>query len=227
MSYLLHINTALEKAFVGLSKNDVIIAQRENAVQKEHGSFLQPAIKDICNETGLSLADIAAVSVVNGPGSYTGLRVGLSAAKGVCFALDKPLICLSTLEWLAHPFYGYMTNIICPLIDARRMEVFTAMYEPKTLNLMMAPHAMVIDENSFNNELDTQKIIFTGNGRNKLPAKISTHPNSIFPSKETDLSNQVEMAYLLYIEKKFSDLAYTEPFYLKPFYTTLVMPKEI
>ncbi len=220
MSYLLHINTALEKAHIGLSKDDVIIAERENSVQKEHGSFLQPAIKEICIETGIGLKDIGAVSVVNGPGSYTGLRVGLSAAKGICFALDKPLICLSTLEWLAHPFYRYMTNIICPLIDARRMEVFTAMYEAASLNMVMPPQAMVIEENSFP-ELETQKIVFTGNGRNKLPVKISGHPNSIFPTKEADLSDQVNMAYLLYAEKKFSDIAYTEPFYLKPFYTTL------
>jgi tRNA threonylcarbamoyladenosine biosynthesis protein TsaB len=226
MSYLLHINTALEKAHVGLSKDDVIIAERENSVQKEHGSFLQPAIKELFDETGISLADIAAVSVVNGPGSYTGLRVGLSAAKGICFALDKPLICLSTLEWLAHPFYGYMTNIICPLIDARRMEVFTAMYEPASLNIVTQPHALVIDENSFT-ELETHKIVFTGNGRNKLPERITAHPNSIFPTKEADLSNQVKMAYLLYSENKFSDLAYTEPFYLKPFYTTLITPKGI
>jgi tRNA threonylcarbamoyladenosine biosynthesis protein TsaB len=226
MSYLLHINTALEKAHVGLSKNDVIIAERENSVQKEHGSFLQPAIKEICDETGISMADIAAVSVVNGPGSYTGLRVGLSAAKGICFALNKPLICLSTLEWLAHPFNSYMTNIICPLIDARRMEVFTAMYEPASLNIVTPPHALVIDENCFS-ELETHKILFTGNGRNKLPAKILAHPNSIFPTKEADLSNQVKMAYLLYSEKIFSELAYTEPFYLKPFYTTLIMPKSL
>jgi tRNA threonylcarbamoyladenosine biosynthesis protein TsaB len=226
MSYLLHINTALEKAHIGLSKNDVIIAERENSIQKEHGSFLQPAIKEICHETGISLNNIAAVSVVNGPGSYTGLRVGLSAAKGICFALDKPLICLSTLEWLAHPFNRYMTNIICPLIDARRMEVFMAMYEPVSLGLVIPPQAMVIDENSFP-ELETQKIVFTGNGRNKLPERISAHPNSIFPTKEADLSNQVKMANMLYAEQKFSDLAYTEPFYLKPFYTTLNKPKGI
>lgn len=220
MSYLLHINTALEKAHIGLSKEDVIITERENSVQKDHGSFLQPAIKEICDESGISLKDVAAVSVVNGPGSYTGLRVGLSAAKGICFALNKPLICLSTLEWLAHPFYSYMTNIICPLIDARRMEVFTAMYEPASLNPVMPPQAMVIDESSFP-QLETQKIVFTGNGRNKLPARILAHLNSIFPTKEADLSNQVKMAYLEYSEGKFSDLAYTEPFYLKPFYTTI------
>ncbi len=219
MSYLLHINTALETAHIGLSDGKQIIAGRENSVQKEHGAFLQPAIKDICLETGIALKNIDALSVVNGPGSYTGLRVGLSAAKGICFALGKPLISLSTLEWLAHPFYGYMTNIICPMIDARRMEIFTAMYEPTRLDLASAPQSMIIDENSFP-ELETKSILFTGNGRNKLPERISAHPNSIFPAKEAGLADQASMAYLLYQEKRFSDLAYTEPFYLKPFYTT-------
>ncbi|HLO82651.1 MAG TPA: tRNA (adenosine(37)-N6)-threonylcarbamoyltransferase complex dimerization subunit type 1 TsaB [Chitinophagaceae bacterium] len=219
MSYLLHINTALENAHIGLSDGQQIIAARESVVQKEHGAFLQPAIKDISLETGIALKNIAAVSVVNGPGSYTGLRVGLSAAKGICFALNKPLICISTLEWLAHPFYGYMTNIICPMIDARRMEVFTAMYNPLNLAPVSLPQAMIIDENSFP-ELENSTILFTGNGRNKLPARISTHANSIFPTKEAGLSDQANMANLLYTENKYSNLAYTEPFYLKSFYTT-------
>jgi tRNA threonylcarbamoyladenosine biosynthesis protein TsaB len=223
MSYLLHINTALEKAHIGLSDGKQILAARENAIQKEHGAFLQPAIKDICSETGITLENIAAVSVVNGPGSYTGLRVGLSAAKGICFALNKPLICMSTLEWLAYPFNGYMTNIICPMIDARRMEIFTAMYEPLNLAPVSPPQAMIIDENSFP-ELEHSTILFTGNGRNKLPERISTHPNSIFPTKEAGLSDQVNMANLLYSENKFSDLAYTEPFYLKSFFTILKKP---
>jgi tRNA threonylcarbamoyladenosine biosynthesis protein TsaB len=218
MIHLLHINTALDDAYVALSKDDTLLASRENGVQKEHGSFLQPAIKSILQEANISMNEIDAVSVVNGPGSYTGLRVGLSAAKGICFALDKPLICLSTLDWLAQPFNSYMTNVICPMIDARRMEVFTAMYD-NSLKLVMPPQALIIDENSFP-ELEANKILFTGNGRNKLPQRISEHPNSIYPTNSAGISDQVDMAYLLYAGKKFSNLAYTEPFYLKSFYTT-------
>lgn len=219
MSYILHINTALENAYVALSNDSEVLASESSATQKEHGSFLQPAIKSIMQNASLGLRDLDAVSVVNGPGSYTGLRVGLAAAKGICYALNKPLICLSTLEWLAHPFLNNMTDIICPLIDARRMEVFTAMYNA-SLKPVMPPQAMIIDEHSFP-ELETSKILFTGNGRNKLPVRISGHPNAIFPTREADLSDQANMAYLLYGVQNFSNLAYTAPFYLKPFYTTL------
>jgi tRNA threonylcarbamoyladenosine biosynthesis protein TsaB len=219
MSHLLHINTALDHAYVALSRDNILLATRENGVQKEHGSFLQPAIRSILLEANVSMNEIAAVSVVNGPGSYTGLRVGLSAAKGICFALDKPLICLSTLDWLARPFNSYMTDIICPMIDARRMEVFTAMYD-NSLNMVVPPQALIIDENSFP-ELESKKILFTGNGRNKLQKRISEHPNTLFPTISAGFSDQVNMAYTLYGEKQFSNLAYTEPFYLKPFYTTL------
>jgi tRNA threonylcarbamoyladenosine biosynthesis protein TsaB len=145
--------------------------------------------------------------------------VGLSAAKGICFALDIPLICISTLDWLAHPFNSYMTDIICPMIDARRMEVFSARYN-NSLNMVMEPSALIIDDNSFP-ELDHQRILFTGNGRNKLPARVTGHSNSIFPTNSAGNSDQVNMAYLLYRENKFSNLGYTEPFYLKSFYTTL------
>ena len=219
MSHLLHINTALDHAYVGLSKDDTLLSARENGVQKEHGSFLQPALKSILEDANVSMQEIHAVSVMNGPGSYTGLRVGLSAAKGICFALKKPLICLSTLDWLARPFNSYMTNIICPMIDARRMEVFTAMYD-NSLNLVTPPQALILDENSFP-ELESKKILFTGNGRNKLPQRISEHPNTIFPTSSAGITDQVNMAYMLYVEKIFSNLAYTEPFYLKSFYTTL------
>jgi tRNA threonylcarbamoyladenosine biosynthesis protein TsaB len=219
MSYLLHINTALDHAYVALSLDTRILGTMENSVQKEHGAFLQPAIKSILHDAGISIEEIDAVSVINGPGSYTGLRVGLSAAKGICFALNKPLICLSTLEWLARPFNSYMTNLICPMIDARRMEVFTAMYD-NSLKTVAPPQALVIDENSFP-ELENNQIVFTGNGRNKLPERISQHPNSIFPTISADISDQVIMAYMLHSEKEFSNLAYTEPFYLKSFYTTL------
>jgi tRNA threonylcarbamoyladenosine biosynthesis protein TsaB len=219
MIHLLHINTALDHAYVAVSADDVLLAARENGVQKEHGSFLQPAIKSILQEANVSMKEINAVSVVNGPGSYTGLRVGLSAAKGICFALDKPLICLSTLDWLARPFNCDMTDIICPMIDARRMEVFTATYD-NSLKLVMPPQALIIDESSFP-ELESKKILFTGNGRNKLPQRISEHPNSIFPTNSADIRDQANMAYMQYGEKPFSNLAYTEPFYLKSFYTTL------
>lgn len=217
MSYLLHINTALNTAFVGISRGKEVIASLQNESQKEHGSFLQPAIREIINTAGCSFPQLAAVSVINGPGSYTGLRVGLSAAKGLCYALQKPLICLSTLEWLAFPFYGADTDIICSLIDARRMEVFTASFDPrlKTLN---TPGNLIIDDHSFQ-ELGEQRIIFTGNGRDKLPERIKSHTNASLPDLAAGMAEQAIMANQAYETQDFADMAYAEPFYLKSFYT--------
>jgi tRNA threonylcarbamoyladenosine biosynthesis protein TsaB len=217
MKYFLHINTALDTAFVGISMGGKLISHRKNESQKEHGSFLQPAIKEISLEAGVQLQEVAAVSVINGPGSYTGLRVGLSAAKGICFALNKPLICLSTLEWLAYPFRDQPVELIWPLIDARRMEVFTASFNTR-MACIKQPLNMIIDENSFP-ELAENRIIFTGNGRDKLPEQIKSHPNSSFPQISAGIDEQATMADLAYAEQRFSDLAYAEPFYLKSFYT--------
>ncbi len=217
MNYFLHINTALEHAWVGLSEGARTIAFRESSFQKEHGAFLQPAIKAISLEAGIPLADLAAVSVINGPGSYTGLRVGLSAAKGICFSLHKPLICLSTLEWLAIHFKGEPVDRICPMIDARRMEVFTASFDPAMKYLKPAEN-LIIDENSFP-ELANERIIFTGNGRNKLPDAIKFHPHAVLPEFEPGIPEQADMAYMAYQQQIFADLAYSEPFYLKSFFT--------
>lgn len=217
MSYLLHINTALDKAFVGISGGDRMILFRENLNQKEHGAFLQPAIRDISSDSGIRLSALAAVSVIYGPGSYTGLRVGLAAAKGICYPLGKPLICISTLEWMASPFYREDPCLICPMIDARRMEVFTATYD-NMLRPVREPRALILDEGAFP-ELETGKIIFTGNGRNKLPASIASHPNALLPDTEPGINEQANMANLLYQQGSFADLAYAEPFYLKPFHT--------
>lgn len=217
MSYLLHINTALETAFVGISEGGKVLIYRKNESQKEHGTFLQPAIKEMSSASGIPLTQLAAVSVINGPGSYTGLRVGLSAAKGICFALQKPLICLSTLEWLAFPFLKQPADMICSLIDARRMEVFTATFNT-ALAYLKPPENMILDNNSFP-ELAQNRIIFTGNGREKLPDPIKMHTNSIFPALTPGMEEQSNMANMAYEEHRFSDLAYAEPFYLKAFYT--------
>lgn len=218
MAIILHIHTGLEKAYVALSKDQELLSYRSNEIQKDHGSFLQPAIKEIMKESGISLNLLDAISVINGPGSYTGLRVGLAAAKGLCFVLHKPLICISTLEWLAWPFQHQEAKLICPLIDARRMEVFTAMYR-SDLSVFHPEHPEIIEENSFT-EIEENTILFTGNGRNKLPEHIRLHNNAGFPDYESDASEQISIALKRFTDKAFNDLAYTEPNYGKAFYTT-------
>ena len=218
MASILHIHTGLEKAYVALSKDLELLSYRSNEVQKDHGSFLQPAIKEIMNEGKVLMKDLDAISVINGPGSYTGLRVGLAAAKGLCYVLKKPLICISTLEWMARPFQNQEAKLICPLIDARRMEVFTAMYHAN-LSVFHPEHPEIIDENSFP-EIEENIILFTGNGRDKLPEHIHLHKNAVFPDYESDASEQISIALKRFAGKAFNDLAYSEPNYGKAFYTT-------
>lgn len=218
MAIILHIHTGLEKAHVALSNDQELLGVRYNDIQNNHGSFLQPAIQEIMKEAGIDLPELDAVSVINGPGSYTGLRVGLAAAKGLCYVLNKPLICLSTLEWLAWPFQHEEIDLICPMIDARRMEVFTAMYK-KDMTPFHAEHPEILDENSFP-ELNEYKIAFTGNGRDKLPPSITLHKNVILPTPNSGVFEQIEMTLKRLKTNTLNDLAYTEPNYGKAFYTT-------
>ncbi len=218
MSMILHINTALGKAITGISSDMNIIAVKENSIQKDHASFLQPAIREMLSETGLKLSELDAVAVVNGPGSYTGLRVGLSAAKGICFALQKPLITLSTLEWMAIAFRFSVYDFICPLIDARRMEVFTATYD-RNLSCVSPPVPKIIDESSFHELLDLGTVLFTGNATGKLPETLTSKANAIVSGHESSLLEQVILATEAYDNNAFADLAYSEPFYGKDFFS--------
>jgi tRNA threonylcarbamoyladenosine biosynthesis protein TsaB len=218
MNLLLHINTALGTAMTGISRDNVIIAFRENASQKDHASFLQPAISEMTRETGIKLDDIDGVTVVNGPGSYTGLRVGLSAAKGICFSLGKPLITISTLEWMALPFKDNSYDYICPVIDARRMEVFTATYD-RNLQCVSLPSALILDENSFAEWLEKGRVLFTGNAVVKMPETLTSHANARISKNESSLAEQVRLGALAHNRKEYADLAYAEPFYIKPFFS--------
>lgn len=218
MSIIIHINTAIEHASVSLSKDGRVLGWKESYEQKDHSAFLQPAMRDLTKECGIDLKLIDAVSVINGPGSYTGLRVGLAAAKGLCFALKKPLICLPTLEWLAKPFEGGEYDLIIPMIDARRMEVFTATYN-RNFELVSEPVAMILDDNSFSDVLDGKRILFTGNGAHKLPDGVKAKNGcNISPAKSSH-ANQMHMAEQRFANADFADLIYSEPFYLKPFYS--------
>jgi tRNA threonylcarbamoyladenosine biosynthesis protein TsaB len=218
MNLLLHINTALETAMTGISRDNVIIASRENTSQKDHASFLQPAISEMAGKTGIKLDDIDGVTVVNGPGSYTGLRVGLSAAKGICFSLRKPLITISTLEWMALPFKDNSYDYICPVIDARRMEVFTATYDRK-LQCVSPPSALILIEDSFAEWLEKGIVLFTGNAVMKMPETLTSHANARISNNESSLAEQVRLGALAYDRKEYADLAYAEPFYIKPFFS--------
>jgi tRNA threonylcarbamoyladenosine biosynthesis protein TsaB len=216
MSYILHINTALDNASVSLAVNDHVIAERLSDSQKEHASFLQVAIAEITSIAGIKLKNLSAVAVIHGPGSYTGLRVGMSGAKGICFALSIPLITVNTLEWMAAACKEE-ADLFCPMIDARRMEVFTAMYNREKIEVA-PPTAMILEPDSFQPDLQAKKIVFFGNGAKKFSALIN-HPNASFKPVFPGTRELAEIAWNLYQERTFADLTYAEPLYVKEFYT--------
>ena len=222
MALILNIDTATEYASVCLSRNGKLLAIQSNANQKDHASFVQPAIQRIVNEAGTSLSSIDAIAVANGPGSYTGLRVGLSTAKGLCYALDKPLILINTLEIIATAALENVSEmssgaLVCPMIDARRMEVFTAVYDSE-MNNVMKPAALIVDETSFAHLLNERVIVFCGSGARKFENLIA-HNNAKFFHINHDARHMQTIAEKMYLLKSFADKAYSEPYYLKEFFT--------
>ncbi len=223
MALLLHIDTATEHASICLSNNSQVISYAENTDPKNHGAFLQPAIQQLFQNTGYQLSDIDAICVSNGPGSYTGLRVGLASAKGLCFALNKPLVTLNTLQIMAAAAITHVQKteavddyLFCPLIDARRMEVFTAIYDTK-LNAILQPAAIIVNNTSFEEHLINKKIIFTGSGSNKLKTVLQ-HSSAFYFSIQHNATNMVLLAEENIVSNSTVNIAYSEPFYLKAFF---------
>ena len=219
MTHILVIQTALDEAFVCLSREGSVVGERHCTERKDHAAFLHPAIRSLLQEAGLAPAAVDAVAVVEGPGSYTGLRVGMSCAKGLCFALSKPLVTLNTLDWMAAsmPNGGHWT---CPMIDARRMEVFTALYDGQ-LHRVLDPAPLVLSPESFLDHLDARPILFFGSGSAKWK-DITLHSNARFPEwKPAATAAAAEMAWSRFLRSSFADLAYAEPYYGKAFHSTL------
>ena len=217
MNYILQINTALESASVSLTENGVVISARRNDVQKEHASFLHLAIAEMMQEAGIPLKNINAVAVIHGPGSYTGLRVGLAAAKGICYGLSVPLITVNTLEWMARACKNEDADLFCPMIDARRMEVFTALYN-RNGEEINPPSSLILQPESFLKELETNKIVFFGNGALKFSTLLS-HENALFKTLNAGAAEFAAISWKRYQNGLFADLAYSEPLYVKAFYT--------
>ncbi|MFY7965226.1 MAG: tRNA (adenosine(37)-N6)-threonylcarbamoyltransferase complex dimerization subunit type 1 TsaB [Chitinophagaceae bacterium] len=237
MGLILNIDTATEFASICISKDVDVVGFEENLEQKNHASFLQPAIKQMMIDAKYTFNDIDAIAVTNGPGSYTGLRVGLASAKGLCFALNKPLILLNTLEVMASACiknWGLEISsknksnieylipntqyLFAPMIDARRMEVFTALYT-SNLDTILQPTAMVLDENSFKQELINSQIIFSGSGSKKIDI-LNWGANAFISDLQYSAKNMIELAAKKFKENEFANLAYAAPNYHKEFYTT-------
>jgi tRNA threonylcarbamoyladenosine biosynthesis protein TsaB len=185
-----------------------------------HSEQLHPFIEEVLKESGLKSSSLSAIAISKGPGSYTGLRIGVAAAKGLCFALDLPLIALNTLEIMVQPYEVSPYSFIIPMLDARRMEVYTAIFD-ETKKWIQETMAEVLTENTFTSIVNEQSCLIIGDGAIKFktlhPKINASYTNEIHYPVAKDM---ITLAWKKFNAKEFEDLAYFEPFYLKDFQTT-------
>jgi tRNA threonylcarbamoyladenosine biosynthesis protein TsaB len=221
MSLILALETATSSCSVALTFKGRLIALKELNERNIHASHITLFIEEVLAEAGRKISELDAVAVSKGPGSYTGLRIGVSTAKGLCYALDIPLIAVNTLQSMTSGLraagFGDKETLFCPMIDARRMEVFTAIYDYEGQEVCPT-EAKIIDDSSFSELLSHNKIVFFGDGASKCESILGKHPEA---SVITDFANSAkdlsELALKKFNEKQFEDVAYFEPFYLKDF----------
>lgn len=225
MALLLNIDTATEEAAVFLAEDGHLLGAEFNSRQMDHASWVHSAIEKVLSQNCKTVTDLSAIAVTEGPGSYTGLRVGMATAKGLCFALNIPLVTLNTLEVMTASVLSQdspndkdaAAMYYCPMIDARRMEVFTALYN-ESLEEIWAPRPLILESNSFESIPVERSILFFGSGAAKW--KSSTTDNRfLFYEGIVTSASMVQLSYSKYLAKEFADLAYAEPVYLKEFYT--------
>jgi len=221
MLSILCIETATTICSVALLCEGSILAEKRSSEKNAHSAIVTLFIEDVLKEAGLEYTDIDAVAVSKGPGSYTGLRIGVSTAKGLCFALDIPLISVNTLHSMSKGMADILSEedsstLLCPMIDARRMEVYSAVYDIDG-NEIRETKAEIIDNNSFSDYLVDRKVVFFGDGAAKC-RNIITHPNAVFYDDiNPSAKNMASIAKEKFKNKQFEDVAYFEPFYLKEF----------
>lgn len=228
MALILNIETATSLCSVALAENSKVIAMRETFEEKSHASNLTVFIDQMLKENNLRVADLDAVAVGKGPGSYTGLRIGVSTAKGICYGAGIPLIAINTLKIMFRQVVGSGSENIgnaqpetlyCPMIDARRMEVFTCVYDCHG-NEKEQISAKIVDIQTFQPLLELHPMVFFGSGMPKCREYLE-HPHSIFvPDIHPGASSLAGLAEIAYQSKEFENIAYFEPYYLKDFIAT-------
>ena len=215
--YILNIETSTKACSVAIHNDGKLLNCKESVTEEfSHSEKLLLFISDVMNESRISFSQLNAVAVSMGPGSYTGLRIGVSTAKGLCYALDIPLISVSTLQAMA---YGMLSvskaDLFCPMIDARRMEVYSAFFDSDNI-MVRKIQADIVDGSSYDVELK-KKVIFFGDGSDKLKGVIK-HKNAIFQSDFYPSAEFIGvLSYNRFVESNFEDIAYFEPYYLKDF----------
>jgi len=233
MERILLIETSTALCSTALAENGVITSYRESSAPKAHASRTAVFIQEMLAERGITLDGCNAICVSKGPGSYTGLRVGVSTAKGLCFGSGKPLLAVGTLDTLVaqaaaelltvNPDLTGNLRFIIPMIDARRMEVYSAVFSPDGTQITETT-PVIVDENSFAEYLEQGPVLFIGDGAGKC-ADVIKHPNAHFCQSHPKASSMLSPAIAAYKEKRFEDVAYFEPFYLKEFVATVSKKK--
>jgi len=232
---ILHIETATSICSVALSEGEKIIAMRESDRNRSHAMLLSGFIRECLKESGRDVTMLDAINVGKGPGSYTGLRIGVSTAKGIAYAGRIPVITTGTLHTLTRaamnstvvqtmPEENKKDLLLCPMLDARRMEVYTALFRPDG-KIFREVTAEIIDEHAFSDLLKNNTICFFGDGSEKCKSVIH-HPNASFIDRiNPSATYMVSMALDAFFEKRFENIAYFEPFYLKEFLATVPKKK--
>lgn len=215
---ILYLETSSKNCSVAVSDGEKLLCLTEEVSENyKQSESLHTFVKWALEGAGISIKDIEAVSLGKGPGSYTGLRIGAASAKGFCYGLKVPLIAVNSMESMTEPFLGQEYDLIIPLIDARRMEVYTAVYNGKTGEELSAAEAKILDEHSFQ-EYQGRKVLFAGDGAVKAKEVIqlphAEFLEDIYPSARYLIKRTLEKIS----RKEAEDIAYFEPFYLKDFH---------
>jgi len=232
---ILHMDTSTDICSVALSEGNRLLALVESGPERSHATLLNSFIRKALDRAGREIGNLDAIAVSKGPGSYTGLRIGVSTAKGLAYALNKPLLSCGTLDilsrsardseaWLSLPAEKKRDALFCPMLDARRMEVYTALFD-KDLRPVRKVSAEIIDSNSFREQLDRQILVFFGNGSEKC-REVITHENAVFLEDiHPGAAAMIPIILERFLVKEFEDVAYFEPFYLKDFVATIPRKK--
>ena len=216
MALILCLETATTNCSVGIAKDGRLLTLKEdNSKNYSHAEKLHVFINEALSDADISAEDLDAIAVSKGPGSYTGLRIGVSSAKGLCYSLDIPLISVPTLDLLAYKLKGEQ-GIFISMLDARRMEVYSAVYDSE-INQLRDTQAQILEETSFQEYLERSKVHFIGNGVSKFE-DICSHPNAVFHKEQYPSAREMaEIAELKHQISDTEDVAYFEPYYLKDF----------
>jgi tRNA threonylcarbamoyladenosine biosynthesis protein TsaB len=235
MPIILSIETSTKACSAAIHQDGKLLSVSELYNEKSSSGMLTTLIAHVVKTANLTFQDLDVIAVAKGPGSYTGLRIGVSTAKGLCFTLEKPLISVNTLEAMAHQLsigrrtvVNYqLSTILCPMLDARRMEVYCAVYDANTLNIVEPTQAKIIDETSFVDLLQDHKVIFFGDGAEKCRAILGENSNAIFLNDVVFPSAKSigALATRAFENNQFESVADFEPYYLKEFMTTT--PKKV